>query len=115
MCLSVLLNSSTKLVNICVIFITTYCCFTESKSCASCAGAGEAGEEGDLQSDDLRSVLAGGNLCGWTPDVAVVVWRRLLGILGDVNKISDTLIHELVFENLCELMDSINKVRALSY
>ena len=40
-----------------------------------------------------KSVMAGGTVKGWLPDVAVVLWRRMLGSLGDVNAIADTVIH----------------------
>lgn len=33
--------------------------------------------------------MAGGTLTGWHADVATVMWRRMLGILGDVNAIMD--------------------------
>jgi len=57
-----------------------------------------------------RSIMAGGHKSGWFPDVAVALWRRLLGILGDVNKIEDGVIHELVFSYLLELWGVLFKV-----
>ena len=91
---------------------------TEAKSESAAAGdvnGDVTGDDADVQSMDLRSILSGGNLCGWTPDVAVVMWRRLLGILGDVNAISDSLIHEQVFEHLCDIIDDVNKVRVMTF
>ena len=64
-------------------------------------------------SDDYRSILAGGSLAGWTPDSSVVLWRRMLGALGDLNKISDPEIHAEVYEYLCDLTDSFVKVSPL--
>lgn len=64
----------------------------------------------DVHSVDMRSILAGGNLMGWTPDVAVVMWRRLLGILGDINTIKEPSIHEQVLENLCDFVETLLKV-----
>ena len=58
----------------------------------------------------MRCVLASGSLTGWAPDVAVGLWRRMLGILGDVNKIQDSEIHAQVYEYLCDLADTLLKV-----
>ena len=54
-------------------------------------------------------------ITGWYPDVAVALWRRLLGVLGDVNKIQDGAIHELVFEYLLELWSTLFRVRCYVY
>jgi len=65
--------------------------------------------------DDSRysgklSVLAGGTLTGWTPEVAVVLWQRMLGSLGNINQIRDPRMHEHVYEYLCDLVDTLIKV-----
>ncbi|XP_054651396.1 ral GTPase-activating protein subunit alpha-1 isoform X3 [Dunckerocampus dactyliophorus] len=57
------------------------------------------------------SVMAGGSLTGWHSDVATVMWRRMLGILGDVNSIKDPEIHAQVFDYLCELWQNLAKIR----
>ncbi|KAM5164105.1 ral GTPase-activating protein subunit alpha-2 isoform 2-T2 [Mantella aurantiaca] len=57
------------------------------------------------------SIIAGGNLSGWHPDSAAVLWRRILGILGDVNNIQSTKIHAKVFSYLCELWYKLAKIR----
>ncbi|KAJ6655669.1 hypothetical protein lerEdw1_004905 [Lerista edwardsae] len=57
------------------------------------------------------SVMAGGTLTGWHADVATVMWRRMLGILGDVNSILDPEIHAQVFDYLCELWQNLAKIR----
>lgn len=57
------------------------------------------------------SVMAGGTLTGWHADVATVMWRRMLGILGDVNAIMDPEIHAQVFDYLCELWQNLAKVK----
>lgn len=54
--------------------------------------------------------MAGGSLTGWHADVATVMWRRMLGILGDVNTIKDPEIHAQVFDYLCELWQNLAKV-----
>lgn len=55
--------------------------------------------------------MAGGTLTGWHADVATVMWRRMLGILGDVNAIMDPEIHAQVFDYLCELWQNLAKVK----
>ncbi|XP_057199042.1 ral GTPase-activating protein subunit alpha-1 isoform X10 [Triplophysa rosa] len=57
------------------------------------------------------SVMSGGTLTGWHADVATVMWRRMLGILGDVNSIKDPEIHAQVFDYLCELWQNLAKIR----
>lgn len=59
---------------------------------------------------DDYSIIAGGNLTGWHPDSAAVLWRRVLGILGDVNNIQSPKIHAKVFGYLYELWYKLAKV-----
>ncbi|XP_027130381.1 ral GTPase-activating protein subunit alpha-1 isoform X5 [Larimichthys crocea] len=69
----------------------------------------------DLETSEFPSencsVMAGGSLTGWHADVATVMWRRMLGILGDVNTIKDPEIHAQVFDYLCELWQNLAKIR----
>lgn len=37
---------------------------------------------------------------GWTPQLATVLFRRLIGVLGDINQISDAALHLRVIEYL---------------
>ncbi|XKL61926.1 hypothetical protein PGB90_001759 [Kerria lacca] len=64
-----------------------------------------------VQEDNQRSVIAGGSIRGWLPDVAIVLWKRMLGSLGNVNKISDPNLHAQVFYRLIELMNTLIKMR----
>ncbi|XP_041418604.1 ral GTPase-activating protein subunit alpha-2 isoform X3 [Xenopus laevis] len=57
------------------------------------------------------SIIAGGNLTGWHPDSAAVLWRRILGILGDVNNIQSAKIHARVFGHLYDLWYKLAKIR----
>uniref|UniRef100_A0A8D2KEX0 Ral GTPase activating protein catalytic subunit alpha 2 n=1 Tax=Urocitellus parryii TaxID=9999 RepID=A0A8D2KEX0_UROPR len=50
---------------------------------------------------DDCSIIAGGNLTGWHPDSAAVLWRRVLGILGDVNNIQSPKIHAKTILKYC--------------
>uniref|UniRef100_A0A673C253 Rap-GAP domain-containing protein n=1 Tax=Sphaeramia orbicularis TaxID=375764 RepID=A0A673C253_9TELE len=60
--------------------------------------------------DDV-SIIAGGTLTGWHADSAFVLWRRILGILGDVNNIRCPKIHAKVFSYLYELWHKLAKIR----
>ncbi|KAG5874289.1 hypothetical protein JTB14_005719 [Gonioctena quinquepunctata] len=61
-------------------------------------------------SGENRGVVCGGTVRGWLPDVAVILWKRMLGALGDVNQISDPKLHAQVFEYLVKLMDTLIKI-----
>ncbi|KAK7603642.1 hypothetical protein V9T40_003641 [Parthenolecanium corni] len=70
-----------------------------------------ASNESSIQEENQRSVIAGGTIRGWLPDVAIVLWKRMLGSLGNVNKISDPNLHAQVFYRLIELMNTLIKMR----
>uniref|UniRef100_A0A8C8FPI6 Rap-GAP domain-containing protein n=1 Tax=Oncorhynchus tshawytscha TaxID=74940 RepID=A0A8C8FPI6_ONCTS len=59
--------------------------------------------------DDV-SIIAGGSLTGWHADSAFVLWRRILGILGDVNSIRCPRIHAKMFSYLYDLWHKLAKV-----
>lgn len=59
------------------------------------------GVDGDAS--HTRSVMFGGKAKGWLPDVAVVMWRRMLGALGDPNEVRNPHIHAAIFDYLVEL------------
>uniref|UniRef100_F6UGT4 Ral GTPase-activating protein subunit alpha/beta N-terminal domain-containing protein n=1 Tax=Monodelphis domestica TaxID=13616 RepID=F6UGT4_MONDO len=67
-------------------------------------------DSSECLADDC-SIIAGGNLIGWHPDSAAVLWRRILGILGDVNNIQSPKIHAKVFGYLYELWYKLAKIR----
>ncbi|XP_064365960.1 ral GTPase-activating protein subunit alpha-2 isoform X4 [Dromaius novaehollandiae] len=67
-------------------------------------------DSSEFLADDC-SIIAGGSLIGWHPDSAAVLWRRILGILGDVNNIQSPKIHAKVFEYLYELWYKLAKIR----
>lgn len=78
----------------------------------------ELGGDGDSIIDDTaslgsakRSIMSGGNVKGWQPDVAAVMWKRMLGSLGDVNRILNPKLHAEVFEQLVSITESLVKVR----
>ncbi|XP_074027407.1 probable Rho GTPase-activating protein CG5521 isoform X2 [Leptinotarsa decemlineata] len=61
-------------------------------------------------SGENRGVICGGTVRGWLPDVAVILWKRMLGALGDVNQIAEPKLHSQVFEYLVKLMDTFIKI-----
>ncbi|KAM5245531.1 ral GTPase-activating protein subunit alpha-2 [Ctenodactylus gundi] len=72
--------------------------------------ASKLADSSECLADDC-SIIAGGNLTGWHPDSAAVLWRRILGILGDVNSIQSPKIHAKVFGYLYELWYKLAKIR----
>lgn len=56
-------------------------------------------------------MVCGGSIRGWLPDVAVILWKRMLGALGDVNQIVDPKLHAQVFEYLIKLTDTLIKIK----
>ena len=61
------------------------------------------------------SVVCGGTKEGWTPVGAVVLWTRMLGVLGNVNDIESASIHAQVLNALCDLWHLLAKVWILYY
>ena len=62
-------------------------------------------------SGEYRGVVCGGTVRGWLPDVAVILWKRMLGSLGDVNEISDPKLHAQVFDYLVKLTNTLVKIK----
>ncbi|XP_059614307.1 probable Rho GTPase-activating protein CG5521 [Phlebotomus argentipes] len=67
-------------------------------------------EDGNV-SIDRRSILAGGSARGWLPDVAAIMWKRMLGALGNVNQIQSPKLHAQIFRHLVEMTSSLIKIR----
>ncbi|XP_072030810.1 ral GTPase-activating protein subunit alpha-1-like [Amphiura filiformis] len=65
---------------------------------------------GNISNEDA-SVISGGTRTGWLPEVAVVVWRRILGALGDVNEIQKSRLHAAVMECLWTIWQMLAKIR----
>jgi len=57
--------------------------------------------------------MSGGDVRGWTPDVAAILWRRMLSALGDVNTLENPLLHEQVFQYLLDLSTTMTKVKSI--
>lgn len=63
----------------------------------------------DFYEEDI-SVVVGGYREGWGFVVVVVLWCRMLGILGNVNKIKDFVIYVKVFECFIVIWNMLVKV-----
>lgn len=67
---------------------------------------------GDVEeNEENKGVVCGGSVRGWLPDVAVILWKRMLGALGDVNKIADPKLHAQVFDYLIKLTETLIKIK----
>ncbi|VVC94839.1 unnamed protein product [Leptidea sinapis] len=56
-------------------------------------------------------VVLGGRARGWLPDVAWVLWRRMLASLGDPNALSDPQAHQHFFNYLIHLNATLMKMK----
>lgn len=56
-------------------------------------------------------VSAGGSSKSWSPESSIILWRRMLGILGDINEIKNPKLHYQVMECLSKMIEDFVKVR----
>lgn len=61
--------------------------------------------------DSNRSVISGGSYKNWSPDSAVILWRRMLNILGDINDFKEPKLHLLAFHCLAKIVEDFLKIR----
>ena len=47
---------------------------------------------------------------GWTREAAFMLWRRVLGIIGDVNEICHEETKAVVFSHLLDLHDILQNI-----
>ncbi|CAG9106107.1 unnamed protein product [Plutella xylostella] len=55
-------------------------------------------------------VVMGGSARGWLPDVAAVLWRRMLAALGDPNQLKDPNTHHKLYNYLIHLNSTLIKI-----
>lgn len=60
---------------------------------------------------DTRSILSGGTSTGWLPDVAAIMWKRMLGSLGNVNQIVKSELHYQIFRYLVDMTNNLIKIK----
>ncbi|XP_075982938.1 putative Rho GTPase-activating protein CG5521 isoform X2 [Anticarsia gemmatalis] len=77
--------------------------WTENESSDSAGGAGRGAGVG---------VVMGGRARGWLPDVAAVMWRRMLAALGDPNLLRDPHAHANLYNYLIHLNCTLLKISA---
>lgn len=70
-----------------------------------------SGERLFVEDPELLSVMAGGRTVGWTAENCVVLWRRILCSLGDINAIQDPFILSTVYGHLSDIMRSLFDMR----
>ncbi|KAF7487806.1 Ral GTPase-activating protein subunit alpha-1 [Sarcoptes scabiei] len=58
-----------------------------------------------------KPVLLGGQSRGWNAEAAAILWRRMLGILGNINDIEDPNLHRMTFECLAKITEDFTKIR----
>ncbi|KAH8362863.1 hypothetical protein KR084_002040 [Drosophila pseudotakahashii] len=58
-----------------------------------------------------RCIILGGSAEGWHPDSTSIMWKRMLGALGDVNRISKAELHAQVFMHLLEMTQNLIKIK----
>ncbi|KAJ8713919.1 hypothetical protein PYW08_007539 [Mythimna loreyi] len=76
--------------------------WTENESGESIVGLGGEGV----------GVVMGGRARGWLPDVAAVLWRRMLAALGDPNLLRDPHAHAHLYNYLIHLNCTLLKISA---
>ncbi|XP_017082940.2 probable Rho GTPase-activating protein CG5521 isoform X2 [Drosophila eugracilis] len=58
-----------------------------------------------------RCIILGGSAEGWHPDSTSIMWKRMLGALGDVNRIPKADLHAQVFMHLLEMTQNLIKIK----
>lgn len=64
----------------------------------------------ELSKEEAMGIITGGNIKGWLPSVAAVLWRRMLGVLGNPNKFSNPKSHAHFFQVLNDMWSTLFKV-----
>ncbi|CAL8089966.1 unnamed protein product [Orchesella dallaii] len=67
--------------------------------------------EAVTKSAEAKGVIAGGPVKGWLPSVAAILWRRMLGILGNVNDFTNPKTHAHFFQVLTDIWNTLLKIR----
>jgi hypothetical protein len=60
--------------------------------------------------NEVKGVIVGGPVKGWLPSVAGILWRRMLGVLGNVNEFTNPKTHAHFFQVLSEIWSTLHKV-----
>ncbi|KAL9899872.1 putative Rho GTPase-activating protein CG5521 isoform 1-T1 [Glossina fuscipes fuscipes] len=60
---------------------------------------------------ERRSIILGGTATGWLPDSTAIMWKRMLGSLGDINRIPKPELHAQVFKHLLDMTLNLIRIR----
>ncbi|XP_012156617.1 probable Rho GTPase-activating protein CG5521 isoform X1 [Ceratitis capitata] len=75
------------------------------------SGSLEEGSSGSFLGSERRSIILGGAATGWLPDSTAIMWKRMLGALGDVNRIPKAELHAQVFKHLLDMTTNLIKIK----
>ncbi|XP_019845195.2 probable Rho GTPase-activating protein CG5521 isoform X2 [Bactrocera dorsalis] len=75
------------------------------------SGSLEEGSSGSFLGSERRSIILGGVATGWLPDSTAIMWKRMLGALGDVNRIPKAELHAQVFKHLLDMTTNLIKIK----
>ncbi|KPU72824.1 uncharacterized protein Dana_GF23263, isoform B [Drosophila ananassae] len=76
------------------------------------ANSGSYGSgSGSVSGSGRRCIILGGSAEGWHPDSTSIMWKRMLGALGDVNRIPKAELHAQVFMHLLEMTQNLIKIK----
>lgn len=69
--------------------------------------------EDSFEEDDNEenSVVNGGDVKGWTKVSSMILWQRILCIMGNINEIKDAEIHAIVFKELIQIWSMLETVK----
>jgi len=59
---------------------------------------------------EIKGVIEGGHIKGWLPNVAAILWKRMLGILGNVNDFTNPKTHAHFYQVLGDIWKTLIKV-----
>lgn len=71
---------------------------------------GSKSKKADVKTTD-SCVLLNGQVRGWTSENSVIMWRRMLGILGNINHIQIPSNHITTMQCLSNLVNDLSKTR----
>ncbi|KAJ2944768.1 hypothetical protein O0L34_g1657 [Tuta absoluta] len=82
----------------------------EMRSVGGALGGAGGGDEAGAGAG--VGVVLGGTARGWLPDVAAVLWRRMLAALGDPNHLREPHAHATLYNYLIHLNQTLLKISA---
>lgn len=65
----------------------------------------------NMSETSAKCVVAGGHYKGWASDSAVILWRRMLGVLGDITSFTNPTTFALVVDCLYKIVEDLIKVK----